>query len=620
MLEILTLDGIRFDLPIDISIAMVIENPFLVEGRIPLPYSTSFDLPPTSKNLQLFNYPNRLNTYRLNQERSKPCVIMLKGIIIAKGKLVMLSFDTTIKVNFSGIDFNESHRAPLFSMDFETDTINGAYNTVDWNRTGNYAYNYRLWASSKMGGADTRYVIAPIGQYGSFAEPFKWADPVRREGSNIGSRRDLKFVLQNYYYNAFNVSNQSFYFQGGDGNYHASIFPQFRIHYILSKIIGPSLLNNPFSKNGMENLVVPTYYHPNYSFYDGFGPLVSTGGDRFRLPISQPEISFADFFPNLGANEFIRDVLNLFCFTMYAKNTGFNIVANSVIISKPVKHNWSDCLVGNAVVSSVEGKFYDYGYENERPTYKTSTAVINVSSISDMTLRAVSLDSDGMYEMFFYISSTKQYFQKTAYEETVNLGNQTIKELVVDYVFLGYDDDKITEDTSKTKFSVKSNINTPPLHPTVYLTTLDNTGGVKNYITVPMHTGVDNGENSRAKGPIKREDSFEVLLFEGFKNVASPSNSNIKYPFLNPYGSTEVPLVWEGQNGLLEKHHKAFMNWIQKDKLKLQGSFLLKIIQLHQLDITEKINVNGCNFFIEKLQFTINSNSISPVDAHLIEA
>lgn len=63
-----------------------------------------------------------------------------------------------------------------------------------------------------------------------------------------------------------------------------------------------------------------------------------------------------------------------------------------------------------------------------------------------------------------------------------------------------------------------------------------------------------------------------------------------------------------------------FKSWIEKDKIKFSGSFLLSAIDIRDMDITEKVHVDGRNFFIEKLQFTIYNDHISPVMTDLIEA
>lgn len=621
MLEIITDSGVRLETAVDMAITLFIENPFTAEGRIPLPYSTSFDLPPTATNLREFRYPNRLGTYASGSNlRSISCIIRFNSLVIAKGKLNLISYDERLKVNFSGADFNENHRAPIYTTNLDEESIAGTYNTVAWNTVGNYAYNYRAWATNKKDGSDARFVIAPIARKSSYAEPFRWADKVRRDGSEMGIYRSLFRVIQNYYYNAFNVSSQNFMFSNSRETYHAPILPQFRVHYLLSKLIGGNLLNNPFSQGRMKDLVIPTYYHPKYllaTIVNGTGPLVSNIGSN-RLPTGPPVISFEDFFPNVGANDFIREVLNLFCYTLYAAKGGYAIVSNTDIINKPVVHNWTNQLIGRPVISSEEGKFYDYGFETGRTLYTTESTPTTVATIQAMVTQAVSLD-DGFYDNIFFITETSQYFQKSAWEESYRMNNTDVKELIVEYTFLGYRGEIPSDNTDKERFSVKVNINTPHLHPAVYLTTLENTGGTKQYMVVPQHAALDDAMYNSSEGFKKREENFEILLYDGNRTVATHSGSTAQYPYLNPYGSNEVPLIWEGENGLIEKYHKPFKTWIEKDKLKLQGTFLLNTIELHQLDITNKVHVNGRNFYIQKLQYTLTNDRISPVEAHLIE-
>src|SRR5690606_27976554 len=107
MLQIIS-NGTALDLPTDIAINMTMENPFMLEDRVPTPYSLTFELPPTPQNLQIFGYPDRIGSYTSsnNYNRSIEVVIRFNGLLIATGALILTEYDRTLKVNFSGVDFN----------------------------------------------------------------------------------------------------------------------------------------------------------------------------------------------------------------------------------------------------------------------------------------------------------------------------------------------------------------------------------------------------------------------------------------------------------------------------------------------------------------------------------
>ena len=98
MLEIF-ISNQKVDLPADIQIALTIENPFMLQDRVPTPYSLTFDLPPTTRNLRIFNFPNRIASHRNNATITRPCRIMFQSITIASGIVTLTTQHGDISVN-----------------------------------------------------------------------------------------------------------------------------------------------------------------------------------------------------------------------------------------------------------------------------------------------------------------------------------------------------------------------------------------------------------------------------------------------------------------------------------------------------------------------------------------
>src|SRR5690606_35358876 len=158
---------------------MTMENPFMLEDRVPTPYSLTFELPPTPRNLQLFGYPDRIGSYTSGNSynRSIEVVIRFNGLLIATGALILTEYDRTLKVNFSGVDFNSKLKDKMFEVPMDTIQIGGTYNVAEWDNSANYANKYRQWAKTNryddISGSDPRFVIAPIIRSTSDT-PFSW--------------------------------------------------------------------------------------------------------------------------------------------------------------------------------------------------------------------------------------------------------------------------------------------------------------------------------------------------------------------------------------------------------------------------------------------------------------
>jgi hypothetical protein len=113
-----------------------------------------------------------------------------------------------------------------------------------------------------------------------------------------------------------------------------------------------------------------------------------------------------------------------------------------------------------------------------------------------------------------------------------------------------------------------------------------------------------------------RSKSISLLLYSGVRKTVDGSKD---YPFVSPYKNDNISLKWDGADGLLNKYHLDFKNWIERTKTKATGTFLLSPLDLNKLVITDKIHVQGRNFFIEKMQYVIRKDKIDPVIIDLVE-
>jgi hypothetical protein len=90
----------------------------------------------------------------------------------------------------------------------------------------------------------------------------------------------------------------------------------------------------------------------------------------------------------------------------------------------------------------------------------------------------------------------------------------------------------------------------------------------------------------------------------------------------NAYGERQgsLSLEWEGPYGLINLYHRAYMNYIKAKKKKVRSLFVLKPLDIANLDMSKKIHLRGINFFIERVELTIRQNKIEPAAVELIES
>lgn len=643
MLEIL-IDNTALDLPSDIAINIVMENPFMAEDRIPAPYSLSFEIPGTAHNLALFGFPNRLGVYNNSYTgfSKKNATIRYNSLSLLKGHITLTNVSSTLKINFVGIDFNDNIRIPLYKLDLGRQYFPGEYDDVDFTDPSNFAYSYLQWANSLVNTSRQDYIAAPL-VVASENQPYTVYTPMFGDLANRYEYIDkytwkLPFRFNDLeHINAYNVKESTFLIEKkSSASYFipirkavSSIFPVFRVGYILDKIFSSLLLNNPFSTGDLFDLVMPTYFFSQWKprvqndalANTDYPPMVSNPRPNSTTPFpSQPYVELADFLPDYNANDFVVQLLNLFCATMIPYRGKLRIQLNNSILSAIPTADWTSKLIDIPELYQEPGKEYEYGYRDDSDSEIEEQIDATVATIYDMISKPFTLDADKLYQEIFHITSTGQIIRKYASEVKVNrvAPNGETTEVQIQYTLLknNFGGNKAT---SEVKFDVKSGIRVLPDMPARYFQNTENNptvaGSLKEY-QAPAFLNIDRSV---------RPSEVHLTFLQGVYHVHGDSPGvTTKYPILSSHKMPGEPhnktLAWNATNGLYDKYHIDFKSWIEKNKLKLKGDFLLSYMDLHNLDISEKVHVNGRNFFIEKLQFTIYKDHISPVITELTES
>jgi len=617
MLEV-KVKKINVDLPSDVSIAMTIENPMLTEDRLPIPYGLAWDLPMTPKNLWIFDYPNRLGAHKGdNKFRSYPCQIYFQGILIQDGTVNLVGCENTIKINFKGVDFNENLDVAMFSKD--VGEVQFAGNTVfDFEDSQSYLNSYKNWATGLAYNVNPNYIAAPIHVRTTNNEYRYFQDEIRSYYDRITGltyRSSLTnppvLELQRQYLNCFNPSSQNFLFKDSSNSdqAHGIIYPVFRMKYLIDKLIGSNLIESPFETTALRDILIPTFYLKNL-FVTWNKPRPITSSPLGETPAF---LKLSDCLPDINANKFLQMILNLFCLTLVAHKGKFIVKENKEVFAGPVKTNWSSKLQGVLNKSKQDAQYYDYGFEDPKYFSEEGATFTEVATHTEMQEKEFELHgNDDSYSETFLITSTQEIFIKSAYYQYYIVQNVEGYELVIGYDFKGYKKPKAKPESGKrNKFNAKSDIKQLYLSPAIYWNSLNDDPLEKKFWLVPKWDP-DNIQNIDTRNI--RPTNLSLLVYAGQRTVGSKN-----YPFLSPYGNENISLAWDGPDGLIAKYHKDFKDWIEKPRLKGSGVFLLTALELNKLSITDKVHVDGRNFYIEKLQYTIRRDRIDPVVADLIE-
>lgn len=640
MLEIIH-NGKALDLPPDIQISITIENPLMKQDRIPTPYSLSFELPPTRHNLEQFGWPDRMASYKQTRYvRTVPVDIRFHSIVINIGHLKLTSYLDNLKVTFSGIDYIDGIKSKLYEIDFGRQEFQGAYwGEIDFFNELHFAYWYKQWADSGMLGQRDDFILAPIAILDG-AMPFSRFEPAGYQfGDNVSEFYRFRSVYRhqdNAFFNLFNPWKLNHLISRElNNNYkvavsHANVFPLFRVGHIFKTVLGSALDNNIFLQGDLRNLVMPTFYYGKWrerleieatddTFNNRqFPPMVENPRPAWNEDYpSRPYIEYKDYMPDFSANEFVKTMLNMFCMSLFPYKGKLQLRQNSDVVNKPVSLSWTDKLIGSPELLTEEKKIYNYGYPGIDP-YIGAEQFLSVPTVWAMAIHPYELDAERNYEGFFLVEETKQRFikrvQRVDLQVLDNFGiphDFTQDEVTYELLDSGLSVNK-NEDVDE-KYTVEPAVEPLPHYPALGFWSMDNdTLEYANTfgMTVPA-VSVDRKS---------RQGTIPLVFHKGWRSV--PSDNTKSYPYVSAYADNvnDLSLAWEGPDGLIEKYHKQYKEWVERDKLRLKGTFLLDAIDLHKLDLGNKIHVKGRNFFVDKLQITLRANTIDPAVIELVEA
>jgi hypothetical protein len=615
MLEIIIENNLALDLYPDFSLNIISENPLLLQDRIPSPYTSSFEAPPTRHNLEIFGMPNRVTSSGVLLK--KAAEIRHFGYNVMRGEILFINFETSLKLQFVGSitpsnitkNLNEIEDFDSFDLGLMRWTVQ---DPPDYSQP--YAEQYVDFMNNAALTGNP-FVIAPIRLSGE-----AW------EGDEDGNGL---YNLIKIYANYFNAPNQTL-FPFDDPLYpeqikhcHTPVLPAVYVQDILNAIFGTALKNSPFATGDLAKLVVPTINHKNYTVSNIHNLLRPDNLDLFLPIVENYDLDTRDDFEMIvkiqsfqqaySAKEFLKNILKMFSMTIFPGTT-WSIEKNDDIMNRNVIVDWSEKMVNTPSISVEKAKQYQFSYGS--------------NSINENTTNRVKYNN--LVEIFDYAMSTSENIDE--YLEDITTGyryktNKIITDVAASYGFPGI----IICEVNKSPLAIVYPVTTDEIYPVV--------SEVK-----PLETIID--QYWIRKGPqIKKyhwhvptiaraslTDAPNIMIYAGnrktFKTYHTLPEVDVDFDF--PYLSNsnydingskfcEFSLSPQGADGLISKFHTKLKQWVEKDKKRLKASFHLSVSEIRNINMRDKIYVVGRNFYIEKIEYQIFNSGISLVEADLIE-
>lgn len=593
MLEIYA-NGKKLHLPDDISVDMTFENPLLAQDRVPTTYSMSFNLPPTRENLQIVGNTNRVAANGMWSEMV--CKILFNSITISTGKLLLQESEKNLKFSFVGSFIPEAVKTRMDWLSIGRYDFGEGLPYIDDFDSGGWPQAYRDTILSKSRDIGAEFAACPVRVTSQ-----EW----------VGDELTGGFVNTSWLYlNMWNVNKDCYWFWDiYNPDMHGAIFPQPYIHHLIDLVFGTAINNNLFKDDAeLKKLAMVTSYHKLFNFSQYFPG--SRGGvqiDDWALT-AQRYFYISSFFTNYHFNDFLKNILKMFCFSLMPRVDGrWDIVHNKTILEGTEIIDWSGKLAGVPTTGMQKGQRYGYGYGSEKGNPEDG-GYATVNSIEAMLASSVATK--------FLISTTKEIYEKKLKDEEVP-GVYVYERLETGLGSL----EKIDEDNGT--YAMQSEVT--PVRMRVDDYWYENAPVTRYPWYVPEFSGDRSDKSAVPQVGFMR--GFYDIPAKKTDQVITPYIGSGHYPFMTPYNCDPAgnvvgnySLAWEGANGLLSKFHSEFKEYIERDKLTLKGDFRLTHLDLKNLDYKKKIYIRGKLFFLKKIETTFRKKGISFCRCELIEA
>lgn len=632
MLKIIIEDKYSLRLPVNFEIQIVEENPLLTEDNIPAAYSLSFELDTDVEVLKIFGYPNRPSS---NTVKKKVRARIISGIIpYSAGELLLLGYDQKLKFQYKGSIETLGLVTPL--NEIYIDEKNLGFCPVyaeNMNYNDSWAVQYRDYMNNQVLN-QTDFAVGPV----RLADT-NWEGT----GYTLGSKNTLR-TYQNFWdprhpSDGFLLDCQNTNPDDSKNRMHTPVMPYPYLKDLIGSAFGNLLDENPFTEGDFAKLCIISENHPNlqlgrlYQFYmqyinedysyqrDVMFPLIdSYSVSELIGGISYHPLKFKlqSFMQAYKFNEFLKNVLKIFGMSAYP-GTKYQIIKDDEIFNRDAVISLDKYLVGELAIDYDE---IDCEYVFEYKNGDNSEDVFRkVNNLSEATNHLLLGGTEFLQEQEYQDLNTNEVF--------------TLKKTLRGLANIPWIEEKIkrsalvqkTDETKEEKFTVTSEVT--PLEMSVEQYWWQNEAPtILVGEGIGAHYESDLIERKHWHVPLLPKENITAAphLMLSYGMCQTLSNSNHYYPLITNHNIDcfgqrrgDLSLLPNGPDGIVQKCQSYKKKWIEKRKMTAKGAFALPEVINKNLQIKDKVHLQGRLFLIKIREYSLTHQGISLVDMELIE-
>jgi len=631
MIELIVADKYKLQLPRNVELQFVEENPFFADDNTPAPYTLSFELDATRANLEALGLLNRI-TSRIVRLKV-PARIDYNSFCYSKGELIVLGFDKRIKLQYKGFADSMNYEVPMNKLDLDEYNF-GMFPPVWINVTQNpsitaqwYYYMSALFTNyldfyRNLYSTQSEFALGPIKKLGA-------------EWKGTGYTKGFYNFYKNYinFCNPGDFANNPWQMFDTYYNIHNPIYPYPYVNKVFDKVFGDKLINNPFADGDLQKLCIVSLFNKfnrvaNKNEIEFVEAWIGDDNDRvlreFIMPLvesyepvptgTSPEIAINNiklqsFMPDYSFAKFITELLKMFGMFLSKEGNQYRIFSDNEFHNRDAVICLDKYLIDNEEINYEEQPATEYVLELGGDKTEIPNNTVGVLNTKEATDYMFDQNPPKVKNDFLDLNTNQVFTLERSVRGLTNqqwLAHETIQSALVQKENPEIEEKKIIS------------TEVAPLEMQVEQWWQINDGGNDLIPRYHWHVPVVDLESKTKDSPPP------VMLSYGLSRTVE--HADARYPLITNHNVDmfgerrgEISLLPNGDDGLIKKFHNYNKKFWEGAKQNVKARFLLPFEVNKSLKITDKVNFKGKNFYIQTREYDLTNSGISPVELMLVE-
>jgi len=589
MIEVITKNGVSLDLMAGVDIEYTIEHPLLESDNMPVGISTTITFPLSLQNRKAFGFWSGVLVGPRNT--NIPVSILINGIVALEGELVFISASNEeIEYSFKGVELPDFIRGELHELP-ELDIISKGNRSL-------------IRECRETGRDDIAFPVMIRETYVAYCEHQIGTGTFYPSASNGFSDTNAGCDEADKFVNSITTDNGR--------------TAVVKVLWLIQKMF-PDVIIDDDILDILSKMVIVAPNDVTVTEFLGIYENAYDEGYRNLLRLSKA-------LPKMSCVDFLSNVLKMFAASLYPVGRFLYMKSAKNVLSESSAEDWSDKIYKCTSINTMEAQAYEIKYANSPDAsennisveaeitefatvdemlnhFKASPSLVNAKVAGNPDIfSGKKVDVSILYETYVFPTIHTTWYEPLVPHPIIdNCNHIGAKSAIID----AKNDDIFSYDI---RFNC---VRCVPVHRRVAREkTYGIDDGIKSICPILSFPNIE-GERS--------SDVFMGLLIHNqliaYGNCYATDTQKIGVETSN-----DLSVGINGDNGLYNRFHKQFSEWITKKKHVFKVELDLNINDICNLDISKKIIMNNQLFIIKSLTVRINTTTgISKSEAEIIE-